>query len=134
MLRTPGELSDGQRYRYGIAACLAGGARTIVADEWCAKLDRVTAKVISRNARRVADKRGVGFLLATTHEDIIEDLQPDAIVHCRGGGVVEVEGRRPFAGRSVSAADSRSPTAPRRTGRTSLGGITEAEAWGPCGG
>ena len=96
MLRTPAELSDGQRYRYGIAQCLADGARTVVADEWCAKLDRVTAKVISRNVRKIADRRGVGFLLATTHEDIIDDLQPDTIVRCRGGGVVEVEKRRPF--------------------------------------
>jgi len=107
MLRTPAELSDGQRYRYAIARCIASGAdtgtpiarsrdwgsQTIVADEWCAKLDRITAKVVSHNARKIADRRGVGFLLATTHEDIIPDLDPDVIVWCRGGGVVEVERR-----------------------------------------
>jgi len=133
MLRWPQELSDGQRYRYALARCLAGGVNTIVADEWCAKLDRTTAKVVSYNARKVADRRGVGFLLATTHEDIIEDLQPDAIVWCRGGGVVEVETRRPFAGRSVFATNSRSPKAPCRTGRTSLSGIIAGTAWGRCG-
>ena len=104
-----------------------------MADEWCAKLDRVTAKVISRNVRKIADKRGVGFLLATTHEDIVEDLQPDEIVHCRGGGIVEVADGRPFAAGSASAAGSKSPPAPRRTGRTSLGGITGAVGSGPCG-
>ena len=90
MLRAPGELSDGQRYRYALARCLAGGARTVVGDEWCATLDQVTAKVISYNARRLADRRGVGFVLAGTREDLIDDLQPDLIVRCRGGGTVDV--------------------------------------------
>ncbi len=98
MLRCPDELSDGQRYRFGLAKILAVGARTLVADEWCAKLDRVTAKVLSRNARKITDKRGIGMLLATTHEDVIADLRPDTIVWCRGNGVVEVEKRRPFRG------------------------------------
>ena len=123
MLRSPCELSDGQRYRYAIAACLAGGAKTVVADEWCAKLDRITARVISHNVRRIADRRGVGFLLATTHEDLLEDLQPDVIVHCRSAAV-EVEKRRPFAGRSVFSTGSKSPRVPLRIGRISLGGIT----------
>ncbi len=104
MLRSPGELSDGQRYRYGLARCIARGTNTVIADEWCAKLDRTTACVISHNVRRIADKRGIGFLLATTHEDIIDDLQPDIVVWCRGGGVVEVENRRPFRG-AISFCD-----------------------------
>jgi len=149
MLRAPGELSDGQRYRYDLARCIAGGTTTVAADEWCAKLDRTTAKVISHNVRRIADQRHVGFLLATTHEDIIADLQADAIIRCRGGGVVEVRrrgGRRPFvggavrrkgggrAGKSVFYGSLKSPRAPRRTGRTSLGGIIADTGSGPCGG
>ena len=164
MLRRPAELSDGQRYRYAIARCLAGAespvdaassprsrdvtprrsrknakantARTprlpttVAADEWCAKLDRVTAKVISRNVRKIADRRGAGFLLATTHEDLLGDLQPDIVVHCRAAGNVEVETRRPFAGPSASTAACGSPRAPSPTGRTSLGGITAGTASG----
>ncbi len=167
MLRTPGELSDGQQYRYALARCIGAGAQTVVADEWCAKLDRVTAKVVSRNVRKIADRRGaelagmqgmqgiedlvttetassvssrrsaipcipcipasrIGFLLATTHEDVAADLDPDAIVRCRGGGVVEVEKRRPFGARSASPTSWKSPKVPVRTGRTSLGGITAA--------
>jgi len=128
MLRSSHELSDGQRYRYGIARCLANKARTVVADEWCAKLDRVTAKVISRSARKIANRRGVGFLLATTHEDLIDDLQPDIVVRCRGSGIVEVESRVPFAARSVFFHGSKSPKVPLRTGRTSLGGIIAGTA------
>ena len=96
MLRSPDELSDGQRYRYALARRLAEGNTTVIADEWCATLDRITAKVLSRNVRRLADKRKVGFLLATTHEDIVDDLQPDTVVRCEGDGVVKVEKRRPF--------------------------------------
>lgn len=124
MLRSPRELSDGQRYRYGIARCLAEQANTVIADEWCAKLDRVTARVISRNVRKLADRRGVGFLLATAHEDIIRDLQPDTIVRCKGAGVVEVEKRRPFAARSVFWPRSRSPRVPHRIGPGFPIGIT----------
>ncbi|MBT3198816.1 MAG: hypothetical protein HN350_02775 [Phycisphaerales bacterium] len=91
LLRTPGELSDGQRYRYALARCLASESKTIVADEWCASLDQVAARVINYNVRRLADTRGVGFLLAGTREDIIDDLRPDVIVYCRGGGVVDVQ-------------------------------------------
>jgi len=90
MLRSPRELSDGQRYRYALARCLAGEPQTIAADEWCAMLDNVTAKVISYNVRKLADRSGVGFLLAGTREDIIDDLQPDVIVRCHGRGVVDV--------------------------------------------
>ena len=96
MLRTSEELSDGQRYRYALARCLAAGARTIVADEWCAKLDRTTARVISRNMRKLADREGVGLLAATTHEDLVAELAPDTVVSCRGQGVVEVRHGRPF--------------------------------------
>jgi hypothetical protein len=97
LLRAPGELSDGQRYRYSLARCLAGDARTVAGDEWCATLDRVTARAISYNVRKLADARGVGFLLAGTREDLIDDLQPDLIVRCRGAGEVDV--RSPSYGR-----------------------------------
>jgi ABC-type lipoprotein export system ATPase subunit len=94
LLRSAGELSDGQRYRYALARCLAGGAKTVIADEWCATLDRVTTKVISHNVRRLADARGVGFLLAGTREDLIDDLRPDLIVRCQGAGAVDVQVHR----------------------------------------
>ena len=106
LLRSAGELSDGQRYRYALARCLAGEATTIIADEWCATLDEVTAKVISYNVRRLADSRGVGFLLAGTREDLIDDLKPDLIVRCRGAGAVDVQSLAGESGcRQVSFRD-----------------------------
>ena len=101
LLRTPFELSEGQRYRFRLALGLAQlGARNsergaenqevssvpssafhvprfLVADEFTATLDRALAKVIAFNVRKLVSRTGVGVLAATTHEDIVEDLQPD---------------------------------------------------------
>ncbi|QDT36114.1 ATP-binding cassette domain-containing protein [Stratiformator vulcanicus] len=82
MLRTPAELSDGQRFRFRIAAAFAQKPQWIVIDEFTATLDRTLAKVIAFNVRRLSEKQGIGFLVATTHEDIAEDLTPDLHVRC----------------------------------------------------
>jgi energy-coupling factor transporter ATP-binding protein EcfA2/GNAT superfamily N-acetyltransferase len=123
-LRLPGELSDGQKYRLGLALALGStrgqdklaiglremlrscrtkphpanpgsGAEFVVADEFCSMLDRTTAKVIAYNVRKLASAGGPGFVLATAHEDIIEDLQPDILVRKGFGGDTVVERRSP---------------------------------------
>ncbi len=86
LLRTLAELSDGQRYRFRIALAVSRKPRWIVADEFSATLDRTLANVIAFNVRRIADRTGIGFLLATTHEDIIPDLAPSLHVQCRLDG------------------------------------------------
>jgi ABC-type ATPase with predicted acetyltransferase domain len=91
LLRTPGELSDGQRYRFRLAYAL--GARNdkrafLLADEFAANLDRTLAKVLAFNLRKMVTRTGVGALLATTHEDVIADLRPDLHVRCLGDGDV----------------------------------------------
>lgn len=146
MLRTPAELSDGQRYRFRIAFAMSlvtshqssgrqvsGSAlmtndrslMTVLCDEFAAVLDRTLAKVLAFNVRKLADRTGVGVLCATTHDDLIEDLNPDVLVRCHGEGVIDVS-REPAKknARSASPTNSGCPPAPRPTGRTSLGGIT----------
>jgi ABC-type ATPase with predicted acetyltransferase domain len=126
VLRTPDELSDGQRYRFRLAYALdrLSGPSFLLADEFAANLDRTLAKVLAFNVRKLCSRSGTGFLLATTHEDLLDDLEPDLGVRCLGDGVVEC--RR----RDVKKKSSRSRTtfgcrrAPAPTGRTSLGGIT----------
>src|SRR5207245_3532552 len=51
LLRTPAELSDGQRYRFRLALALARAGRGgfVLADEFCAVLDRTLAKVLAFN-------------------------------------------------------------------------------------
>jgi ABC-type ATPase with predicted acetyltransferase domain len=95
MLRTPAELSDGQRWRFRLALALADPSpgRFLLADEFAAVLDRTTAKVLAFSLRKRAKRAGVGVLAATTHDDIVDDLIPDVLVRCHGEGRVEVERR-----------------------------------------
>lgn len=124
MLRTPAELSDGQRYRFRVAFAVAGGSRFILLDEFAAVLDRTLAKVLAFNVRKLAGRTGVGVLCATTHDDLIEDLNQDVVVRCHGDGVIDVTREPAKKNGSASPTNSGCPTAPRPTGRTSHGGIT----------
>lgn len=126
MLRTPRELSDGQRYRFRLALALSRKPKWILADEFSATLDRELAKVIAYNIRRAASRTKTGFVLATTHEDILDDLQPSLHVNCRLDGPVQWERRGLKKKVSALPATCGSAPAPNPTGRTLLGGITAA--------
>jgi ABC-type ATPase with predicted acetyltransferase domain len=142
LLRSPSELSDGQRYRFRLALGLSRKPDWLVADEFTATLDRTLARVIAFNLRRLADRTGTGFLLATTHEDVVDDLQPDVHIVCRLDGTIQVHRRNEIVADEPAGTDlptalkkkdsSRSRTtcgsaaAPNATGRISLGGITGA--------
>jgi len=80
MLNAPANLSEGQKYRYRLACALASGKKFVFADEFCSNLDRITAAVIAYNVRRFAKRNGITFFLASAHEDILADLQPDVLV------------------------------------------------------
>jgi len=130
MLRTPAELSDGQRFRFRLAlAMVAVPTEFFLVDEFAAVLDRTLAKVLAFNVRKAAcgfanaRKAASGFLLATTHEDLIDDLNPDVHVRCYGEGRIDVERREVKKNRSASTMSFGSRTVPDPTGRTSLGGI-----------
>jgi ABC-type lipoprotein export system ATPase subunit/GNAT superfamily N-acetyltransferase len=77
MLRRFEELSDGQKYRYRLAKMNDTNADVWIFDEFCAVLDRVTAKVVSHCVQKVARKLGRTLIVSTTHEDLLEDLKPD---------------------------------------------------------
>jgi ABC-type ATPase with predicted acetyltransferase domain len=133
LLRTPSELSDGQRYRFRIALGLSDvlsrfptpeSRPPLLLDEFAAVLDRPLAKVVAFNLRRLASQSGVGVLAATTHEDVAEDLNPDVHVRCACDGAVAVERRAVKKNGSASTTTFGSRPAPSPIGRTSLGGIT----------
>ncbi len=100
-LRTPAELSEGQRWRLKLAIALnhatvravvessedseSSKRPILVADEFAALLDRVTACVISRALRRAIDTAPAprpAAIVATSHDDLIAALQPDRILTC----------------------------------------------------
>ncbi|MCZ2340289.1 MAG: hypothetical protein LC104_00660 [Bacteroidales bacterium] len=139
LLRTPQELSDGQRYRFRIAYALAqatapthGDASPpapnppLMLDEFAAVLDRPLAKVLAFNLRKLATRTGIGVLAATTHDDLEADLNPDLLVRCLGEGQFAVDRRDVKKNGSASRSISGSRRAPVPTGRTSHGGIIAA--------
>jgi ABC-type ATPase with predicted acetyltransferase domain len=129
LLRTPAELSDGQRFRFRLALALAQRPQWILVDEFTATLDRRLARLVAFNLRRMAAHGRTGLLLATTHADLEEDLSPDLSVRCGLDGGISVTTRdsvglkkkcHPWPGICGSLPR------PSPTGRTSLGGIIAA--------
>lgn len=105
MLRRVGELSDGQRYRFQLAQAIAeaentpqaaslnserGALAVLLADEFTATLDRLTAKVIARNLRKWVSRANVCFIAATTHDDLLEHLEPDVLIVQHPGEAMQV--------------------------------------------
>jgi len=92
-LRLPGELSEGQRWRLRLALAMWGAARgkgpaVILADEFCATLDRITAAVVARALRRAIDAaENLSALVATSHDDILDALEPNRVVRCDFGKI-----------------------------------------------
>jgi len=99
LMRHSPELSDGQRYRLRLALALDAvlvlpGSkpilRVLVVDDFCSTLDRLCAKAVAYRIRRLADTHGLTVILASAHDDLVEDLTPDVLVVKHAGGRVEV--------------------------------------------
>jgi ABC-type ATPase with predicted acetyltransferase domain len=111
-LRTPAELSEGQRWRFRLAMALHAASRAprraperhgdarqaeddrpiIACDEFAAVLDRVTAIVVAHRLRRAIDALPhAAAVVATSHEDIEPALAAEVIVRCDFGRVAEEE-------------------------------------------
>jgi ABC-type ATPase with predicted acetyltransferase domain len=101
-LRTPRQLSEGQRWRLRLAMAMLRAKRSarsprrpqcrsprsiIVCDEFAALLDRITAAIVARMLRRAISSTEQSAIVATSHEDLIRALGPDAIVRCDFGRV-----------------------------------------------
>ncbi len=90
-LRKAGELSDGQMYRFRLAQAMARKSGCVFIDEFCAKLDRITARIIAASVRKFADKFKTTFIVATAHDDLYEDLQPDVYIEKLFGNRCRIE-------------------------------------------
>ena len=93
LIRKPGELSDGQRYRLQLAKLIEEDADVWVADEFGAVLDRVTAKAVAFNMQKVARKLSKTLIVATTHTDLKEELAPDLEIYKTYQDKVMINGR-----------------------------------------
>ena len=90
-LRKFGELSDGQRSRYMLAKMLEMENDYLFVDEFCALLDRTTAKIVSYGFQKICRKLGKVLVVATTHEDILQDLNPNLFIQKSFGDEAKVK-------------------------------------------
>jgi ABC-type ATPase with predicted acetyltransferase domain len=94
ILNSPANLSEGQKYRFRLACALRSGKKFIFADEFCSNLDRISASVISYNIQKHVRRLGVTFILASCHDDLLADLQPDVLVIKELSGKTEIVYKR----------------------------------------
>jgi len=90
-VRRYSQLSDGQKYRYRIAKLIESGRQYWFMDEFCATLDRETAKIVAFNVQKQARRTGRAVIAATTHTDLFEDLAPSVHIHKGWGKKLEVK-------------------------------------------
>lgn len=103
-LRKFGELSDGQKSRFILAKMLEMDNDYLFIDEFCALLDRTTAKIVSYGIQKIIRKLGKVLVVATTHEDILEDLNPSIFIKKHFGDEAKVT-LIPYEPRPCSIAD-----------------------------
>ncbi|MEM3788631.1 MAG: ATP-binding cassette domain-containing protein [Candidatus Bathyarchaeia archaeon] len=84
------ELSDGQKYRYKIAKLMEKSKKWWIADEFCSILDRDTAKIVAYNLQKTARKMHKALIVATTHTDLFQDLNPTVHIHKSFGKEIKV--------------------------------------------
>jgi ABC-type lipoprotein export system ATPase subunit/GNAT superfamily N-acetyltransferase len=92
-LRLPDHLSDGQMYRFRIAQLLDQEKKIWLCDEFCSTLDRTTARIVSYNIQKLARRSSSTLIVATTHTDLREDLNPSIYIHKGWGQEVKVDYR-----------------------------------------
>lgn len=90
-VRSPDQLSDGQGYRFRLAKLMESTARVWVADEFTATLDRTTARVVAFCLQKAARKVGATVIVATTHEDLVDDLKPNLLIRKRFKAQLEID-------------------------------------------
>ncbi|MFO0835301.1 MAG: ATP-binding cassette domain-containing protein [Phycisphaerales bacterium] len=82
LARTPHELSEGERHRLLLALTLnrARRGQLILIDEFTSPLDRATARSVALTLSRWARRTKLKLVIATPHSDLLESLNPDALL------------------------------------------------------
>lgn len=94
-LKTPSQISEGQKYRFSIAQLCSSGRKVWVADEFASTLDPYTAAVVAKGIRKQAKKKAASLIVAAPHtEHFVGSLLPNKVVKLRWGGLAEIFGAR----------------------------------------
>lgn len=78
-------LSDGERFRARLARAIGAmvdnrSTGPLLVDEFASRLHRRAAKAIAHNLRKLTDRYQPAVVIATNNDDVLPDLQPDAVV------------------------------------------------------
>ncbi len=99
-LRSPADLSEGERFRARLARAIGlrlqdQSADPLLCDEFCSGLHRRVARAIAFNLRKLVTRHGLSMVVACSSDDIANDLQPDVVVRLCGEGKHEVSEHTP---------------------------------------
>jgi ABC-type ATPase with predicted acetyltransferase domain len=84
------ELSEGQRYRFYLAKLLESKSDVIIVDEFATSLDRITAKTVAYNYQKIVRRRNKKLIVATCHDDLIQELRPSHLISFTYSGEHEI--------------------------------------------
>lgn len=106
-LRRFAELSDGEQFRARLARAVGLDLATapsgpLLCDEFAAILHRRAAKAIAYNLRKLVVAHRLCLVVATSHDDLAADLQPDCIVQTQRRGQAALRCQRPRLGKPFS--------------------------------
>lgn len=90
------ELSDGQQARFEIASLLASPGHTVVLDNFCNGLDRMTARAVAWTTSKACRRAARTLIVVTPHDDLAADLQPDLILTVNWSGQTLVDWQDAF--------------------------------------
>ena len=74
------QLSDGERFRFILYHSIMTKSDYLIIDEFCATLDRLTAKAVCNNISKMAQSTNLAMIFASAHDDISEYLSPDIYI------------------------------------------------------
>jgi ABC-type ATPase with predicted acetyltransferase domain len=89
-LRPYRQLSDGQKHRYHLAKLIETNKQYWITDEFCSTLDRDTAKIVAYNLQKQARQNHKATITATTHTDLLQDLNPTIHIHKQFGKQITI--------------------------------------------
>jgi hypothetical protein len=72
-------------------SAIRGGARAVIADEFCSVLDDQTAQVLCRQARKLIAGSGLALIVAMPRSALLEHLRPDVVVYKPTGSQPRVD-------------------------------------------
>ncbi|RME40817.1 MAG: hypothetical protein D6788_02585 [Planctomycetota bacterium] len=100
-------LSEGEKFRARLARAIALHAHLssrvpLLCDEFGSLLHRRAARAIAYGLRRLTTQYGLTVVVASAHDDILPDLQPDQLIRFDGRGRSRVETLPVRPGRTFS--------------------------------